>query len=187
MPTAALCTASRAGLVTSARQTQLSGFTLRDATPHDFEAVVRLNAEWEHVTSPLDRAAVARLHEQSAYHRVVASGSGVVAFLLGIGPGEAYDSPNYRWFDARFREFLYIDRIVVSSAVQRAGLGAVLYDDVRDFAAHRGMRRLVCEVDVEPMNEPSHAFHVRRGFTEVGTQWVADGKKRVSLRECFLG
>lgn len=172
----------------STQQALAPGFTLRDATPQDFDAVLRLNAEWEHVTSPLDHAAVMRLHEQASYHRVVASGSKrVVAFLLGIGPGQAYDSPNYRWFDARFREFLYIDRVVVSSAIQRAGLGAALYDDVRDFAAGRAMRRLVCEVDVEPMNAPSDAFHTRRGFTEVGTQWVADGKKRVSLRECLLG
>lgn len=173
--------------MTSTRHIVAAGFTLRDATPRDLDAVLRLNAEWEHVTSPLDRAALTRLHEQASYHRVAQSGSDVVAFLLGIGPGAAYDSPNYRWFDARFQEFLYIDRVVVSAAIQRAGLGAALYDDVRDFAARRGIRRLVCEVDVEPMNAPSDAFHTRRGFAEVGTQRVADGTKRVSLRECLLG
>ena len=83
--------------------------------------------------------------------------------------------------------FLYIDRIVVGRAYQRAGLGAALYADLLEFAAQRGVERLVCEVDIEPLNVASDAFHRRRGFVEVGTQWLALGTKRVSLREYLLG
>lgn len=159
---------------------------IRSATEADLHAVLRLNAQWQHVTSPLDADALAHLHAHSAYHRVVEVKGEVVAFLLAFGPGAPYDSPNYRWFGARSSEFLYIDRVVVSAAHQRGGFGHSLYRDVEEFARAAGLRRLVCEVDIEPLNAPSDAFHSRRGFAEVGTQWLPGGTKRVSLRELSL-
>ena len=58
------------------------------------------------------------------------SGSRVVAFVLAFGPGVDYDSPNYRYFDAGAPDFIYIDRVVVDHAHQRAGLGDALYSDL---------------------------------------------------------
>jgi hypothetical protein len=163
-----------------------AGQTIRDAQEADLPAVLRLNRAWEHVTSPLDLASLARLHDQAAYHRVMLSESRIAAFLLALGPGADYASPNYRWFEEASTGFLYIDRIVVDAAYQRLGAGAALYDDVLTFAGRQGVRRLVCEVDAEPLNAASDAFHARRGFVEVGSQWVAGGAKRVSLRELEL-
>lgn len=110
----------------------------------------------------------------------------IAGFLLAIGPGQPYTSPNYRWFAARAHDFLYIDRVVVAGDRQGAGVGRALYDDVIAWAVRRGFGRLVCEVDVEPPNPVSDAFHRRFGFVEVGTQWVAGGTKRVSLRELVV-
>lgn len=162
-------------------------FVVRPATNADLPEILRLNSEWEHVTSRLDEERLADLHRQAAYHRVAEADGRVAAFLLALPPGAAYDSPNYRWFDRSSDAFLYIDRIVVGRAYQRAGLGAELYADLLEFAAQRGVERLVCEVDIEPLNVASDAFHRRRGFVEVGTQWLALGTKRVSLREYLLG
>jgi len=159
---------------------------IRPAAQQDLETILRLNTQWEHVTSPLDTDSLAHLHARAAYHRVLELDSGVVAFLLALGPGVSYASPNYRWFDARPGDFLYIDRIVVAEGHQRSGFGDALYDDVLGFARQGRIPRLTCEVDMEPLNAASDRFHTRRGFVEVGTQWVADGTKRVSLRECVL-
>ena len=160
---------------------------IRPAAPEDFAAILALNEEWVKFTSPLDEGALAQLHAQAAYHRVVELDGRVAGFLLAVGPGRRYESLNYRWFAARHDDFLYIDRVVVGGAHQRSGLGAALYEDVTAFAAAGGYGRLVCEVNAEPPNPGSDAFHSRRGFVEVGTQWVADGTKRVSLRELVLG
>jgi len=159
---------------------------IRDATPGDLAAILRLNKEWEHVTSPLDEGSLAELYGESSYCRVMEAEGEVVAFILALSPGAAYDSPNYRWFDARGGDFLYIDRVVVGAASQRAGFGAALYDDLLEFASRQGVSQLVCEVDIEPLNVSSDAFHASRGFVEVGTQPVAGGRKRVSLRERVL-
>lgn len=163
--------------------------TIREATPEDFPAILALNADWEHVTSPLSAGSLAALHAQSAYHRVLVDDrtGEVLAFLLAVGPGQDYDSPNYRWFDdAGPADFLYIDRIIVSMHAHRGGLGTALYDDVATFACERGDARLVCEVDVRPRNEVSDEFHRRRGFSEVGRQAIREGAKEVSLRELTL-
>lgn len=155
---------------------------IRPAAAADLPAIVGLNAEWEHVTSPLDEASLARLHECASYHRVLEVDGAVVGFLLALGPGVPYDSPNYRWFESRLGEFLYIDRVVISRGCQRMGFGDILYRDVLAHAREQGIPRLACEVDIEPLNAASDAFHVRHGFAEVGTQWIAEGRKRVSLR-----
>ena len=149
----------------------------------DFTEILRLNAEWVHFTSQLDDAGLAALHSQSAYHRIVESGGHVAAFLLALREGAGYVSPNYRWFDARGGAFLYVDRVIVDISQQGRGLASALYGDLIGFARETGVGRIACELDIEPANVPSARFHDRHGFIEVGTQWVADGTKRVSLRE----
>lgn len=155
---------------------------IRDAAPSDFARVLSLNAESEHFLSPLTPARLAHLHRQAPYHRVIELEAQVVAFLLVLGPGADYDSVNYQWFARRQDRFLYIDRVVVAAARQGASLGVALYDDLIAFAQQTGTSTITCEFDVVPPNERSRRFHARFGFREVGSQWVADGKKQVSLQ-----
>lgn len=154
---------------------------IRDATQADFAAIVALNAESVRFTSPMDHARLQALHAQAAYHRVVESDGAVVAFLLALREGAAYDSPNYRWFARRYPRFLYVDRIVVAAARQGLGLGARLYEDLIAFATVSGVTPLTCEFDSDPPNPASAAFHARFGFREVGRQRLVNGKE-VSLQ-----
>ncbi len=105
----------------------------------------------------------------------------VIAFLLALREGAAYDSPNYRWFALRYERFLYVDRVVVASAARGRGAGALLYRDVFEFAATHAVDLVTCEYDVEPPNPASERFHARFGFREVGRQQL-DGGKLVSLQ-----
>jgi len=155
---------------------------IRDATPADFAAVLALNTESEHYLSPLNPVQLAHLHRQARYHRVLEIDAQVVAFLLVIGPGADYDSVNYQWFARRYDCFLYIDRVVVSAARQGGYLGGALYKDLIAFAQQTHAKTITCEFDVIPPNERSRRFHARFGFQEVGSQWVAGGKKQVSLQ-----
>ena len=104
------------------------------------------------------------------------------AFLLAFREGARYDSPNYRWFAARYERFLYVDRIAVANAHQGRGLGAALYADLFAFAGEHGVPRVVCEYYSQPLNLASQKFHARAGFSEVGTQWLPDGSKQVSFQ-----
>jgi len=160
---------------------------IRPACADDFEAILRLNSEAVTATSPLDEAGLARLDGHAVFHRVAEVDGTVGAFLIAIREGAGYDSVNYRWFMDAYERFLYVDRIVVAAEYRRAGLGAALYDDLFGFARQVDEPLVTCEINIEPPNDASHRFHARRGFAEVGTQWVAGGTKRVSMQVAFVG
>ena len=159
---------------------------IRIATTADFPHLLRLNVESEHFLSPLTPARLDLLFKAAAYCRVLENNGEVVAFLLAFREGCTYDSPNYRWFATHYQQFLYIDRVVVSKALQGQGAGKLLYDDIFTFARQTSVQYLTCEFDIDPPNEASRHFHQRYGFAEVGTQAVADGKKQVSLQAVTL-
>lgn len=158
------------------------GPLIRDAVADDFDAVLALNLESEHFLSPMDAARLEHLHALCALHLVRENDGAVAAFLMAFREGADYDSVNYRWFDARYDAFLYIDRVAVSSAARGRGHAVALYRAVFDRAARDGVAMLACEYDVEPPNEPSRRFHERFGFSELARQAVAGGRKQVSLQ-----
>ena len=102
-------------------------------------------------------------------------------FLLTMSPGLDYASENYRWFSARSNDFLYIDRIVLAPRVQGLGLGRRLYEAAFDAARERGASELLAEVNLEPPNPGSLAFHARMGFERIGEQPTKDGSVVVAL------
>jgi predicted GNAT superfamily acetyltransferase len=96
--------------------------------------------------------------------------------------GAAYRNDNFEWFAEKYPRFIYVDRIVVSSSARGLRLGSRLYEDLFGYARSRSIPRVTCEYNIVPPNEPSRQFHDKFGFREQGTQWVAQGTKRVSLQ-----
>lgn len=154
---------------------------LRDATIEDSDDIVRLNQEAVAVTSPMNADRYRELLAMSDYATVIELEGKVVAFLLGIGAGRAYDNGNYRWFSEHLTEFLYIDRVVVDGECRGIGLGQRLYAHLFDWTLNRKLLHLAAEFDIEPPNLASLAFHDRHGFVELGTR-VLDSGKLVSMR-----
>jgi uncharacterized protein len=154
---------------------------IRDAGPSDFPTLLALNAASVDVLSPMDATRLAQLHAQAAHARVACIGGEVLAFLLAFREGADYDSENYRWFDARYPAFLYVDRVVVDATCRGRGLGRSLYEDLIGLARRAALPRVTCEYDIEPLNRASARFHAAFGFHEVATQALAGGK-RVSLQ-----
>ena len=103
---------------------------IRPVIIDDFVAIELLNHSVVDLTSPMDAARIQQLHAMSSYHRVIVQDSQIVAFLLVLGPDCGYDSMNYQWFDQRYDEFSYIDRIVVRDGFRDQGLGTILYEDL---------------------------------------------------------
>src|SRR5438874_6408434 len=137
---------------------------IRDTRSADFPAIAALNAQSEQYLSPMSAARLVQLHAWAAYHRVMEVGAEVAAFLIAFREGADYDSPNYRWFKARYASFVYIDRVVVAAAHRGKGYGAALYADVFAFASAQGVATVTCEFDTDPPNEVSRRFHASFGF-----------------------
>jgi uncharacterized protein len=151
----------------------------------DHQRVLELNQASVQELSPLDGPRLE--HILALAHRslvAVNAEDDVLAFALAIAPGTDYDSLNYTTLGAMFERFLYLDRIAVADGARRKGLGAALYDAME--AAATPFARMVCDVNIEPRNDASLAFHAARGYREVGELSHGD-VKTVALMSKELG
>ena len=98
------------------------------------------------------------------------------ALLLAFDQAADYDSENFLWFRDRFDRFVYVDRVVVDPKQRGRGVARSLYHSLFERAGAAGHSRIVCEVNLDPPNSASDAFHAALGFHELETATLADGK-----------
>ena len=91
----------------------------------------------------------------------------LLGFVICLPPKTVYGSLNYLWFNQRYDDFLYVDRIAVSAAHRNQKIGSKLYQAVIDTASKLGVP-ITAEVNLRPPNPDSVRFHQRHGFTEIG-------------------
>jgi uncharacterized protein len=154
---------------------------IRPLADADLDAVLELNGRSVEDLSPLDPDGLRAHREQAAEALVCEVDGAVAAFALAYIPGATYDSIHYRWHAGRFDDFLYLDRIVVGSDYRRRGIATALYDALEKIAEPHG--RMVCEVNSDPPNLASLAFHRGRGYVELGHVTKPDGHQVVMLEK----
>jgi uncharacterized protein len=173
--------ASAVGGIT-ARPITARPITARPITAEDVPALAALNDAAVPAVNRLGRDGLAAHVPRCTVAVTVPDDDGdPLAFVLGLAPGTDYDSENYRWFSAHRPGSLYVDRIVVAPHAHGRGLGRLLYAVVERTARSLGLREITCEVNLDPPNPGSLAFHSRLGFTAVGEQVTKGGAVRVAL------
>jgi len=135
-------------------------------------ASLKVNQQYVAMLSPLTLEALAALVEGACYAKQAGNGE---AFLIAFDQNAAYEGQNFAWFKARYKKFVYVDRIVIGDGLQRQGLGVKFYEDLLAQARNGGAEHLCAEVNLDPPNPASHAFHKKMGFESVGENHV-DGK-----------
>lgn len=90
------------------------------------------------------------------------------SFLLAFDEAAPYASPNYLWFRARHSRFVYIDRIVIEPSGRGRGIARQHYLDLFEAARAAGHALVCAEVNFDPPNPASDAFHAALDFAEVG-------------------
>jgi len=90
------------------------------------------------------------------------------ALLISFDQTSAYQHVNFLWFRERYDRFVYVDRVVVSRAARGKGYARALYTDLFQHAKSAGHSRIACEVNLNPPNPVSDAFHASLGFYEIG-------------------
>ena len=130
----------------------------------------------------LDGEAFDWLARACDYARVAVRDGAVVGFVFAIRHGTAYWSANYAWFTQRYDAFLYLDRVVVGPEARSTGVGRALYDDLVAFAVGR-WPRVALEVNLDPPNPASLAFHAAMGFARVGERHYDGGAVAMLVRE----
>lgn len=157
-------------------------YTIRKIEKKDYQKIVEINAAVVQHTSPMDESWLDELIGYSNYAILAESNDEIAGFLFSMGPNKPYINANYKWFTDRYTNLLYIDRIAVNPDYIGKGVGSELYKNVFEFAKKEGFKALGCEINIVPPNKPSTLFHKKHGFKEVGTQWLNNKTKKVSMQ-----
>lgn len=139
-------------------------------------AVLELNNEHARELSWLEAAGLDRLLSRAVFARRLGD---VEAFMIGLDQDADYDSPNFLWFRERYPRFAYVDRIAVVDRARGRGHARRLYEAFFEHARDGGHEIVACEVNLDPPNPGSLAFHAALGFSEVGSASIYGGERTV--------
>jgi predicted GNAT superfamily acetyltransferase len=149
---------------------------IEPVSPEFEPAILALNNEHAEELSWLEPAELSHLIAQSFYAPRIGA---LEAFLIAFDQDADYDSPNFLWFKARYPRFVYVDRVLVTVEARGKGHARGLYSDLFERAKLAGHDVIVCEINADPPNPISEAFHAALGFSYVGEAIIHGGKKAV--------
>lgn len=144
--------------------------------PANESTVLSLNNRHAEELSWLEAERLSFMLGQAFYARRIGT---VEAFIMTFDQDADYDSPNFLWLKQRFPRFVYVDRVAVDEAARGRGHARRFYEDLFEQAKRADHTVVTCEVNAEPPNPASDAFHARLGFHEIGTATIHGGKKTV--------
>ncbi|SFO88926.1 hypothetical protein SAMN03159463_03176 [Mesorhizobium sp. NFR06] len=145
-------------------------------SPADEAAILALNNEHAAELSWLEPERLSFLLGEAFYTRRIGM---LEAFIMCFDQDARYDSPNFLWFRERYPRFVYVDRVVVAAEARGRGHARRLYEDLFEHARDSGYAVVTCEVNADPPNPASDAFHAALGFAEIGDAVIHGGKKSV--------
>ena len=102
-----------------------------------------------------------------------------LGFLIAFDQDSGYPGGHFQWFKARLDRFVYVDRVVIEEARRGQGLARRLYDDLFSVARANGQTVITCEINSDPPNPVSDAFHAKLGFRAITTATLPDNSKTV--------
>lgn len=140
---------------------------VRHLIPRDIPRMVEINEQGLPGTGKVTQDEMVDLLSLSELAIGIDVQDDLAGFVLCLLPKTRYGSLNYKWFNERYDEFLYVDRIAVADEARDNGIGSTLYGQVIAHAEHLACP-VTAEVSLRPPNPGSMRFHARHGFHQVG-------------------
>ena len=140
---------------------------LRKLQTKDIPSIWLINQEGLPGTGEISEKEIADLLTLSELSLGAYEENELVGFVLCLPPNTRYGSLNYAWFNNRYENFLYVDRIAVSENHRNCKIGTKLYKEVISHAKQNNCP-IAAEVSLKPPNPDSLRFHERNGFNEIG-------------------
>ena len=140
---------------------------IRSLSKTDVDSIWKINEDGLPGTGKVSRDEIKELLDFASLAVGAYYSEELVGFVICLPPKTAYSSLNYAWFNQRYNEFLYVDRIAVATQYQNQKIGTRLYDYVKRNAVENGIP-VTAEVNIQPPNPGSMRFHEGHGFQQVG-------------------
>ena len=151
---------------------------IRQLGKSDVDSIWKINEDGLPGTGKVSPEEIEALLDFSSLAVGAYYGEELAGFVICLPPKTAYGSLNYAWFNQRYNEFLYVDRIAVATQYQNQRIGTMLYGFVKRNAIENGIP-VTAEVNIQPPNPGSMRFHDRHGFQQVGV--LEHDEKSVAL------
>lgn len=154
---------------------------LEITTLHNPKTLLTINNAAIPEVNLLDEAKARWLVEQAALARMATLSGQAAGVIIVLSDTAGFESDYYGWFVERYRNFMYIDRVIVAEWARGQGIASGLYQEVEQVAQAQRLA-IAAEVYAQPPNIPSLNFHHKRGFQEIGQQVsTAEGKTVAKL------
>lgn len=140
---------------------------IRDVDDEDIPMMLEINEQGLPGTGKVDIEQLSKLREISEFTIGAYENGKIIGFVICLLPKQDYASLNYAWFNERYDDFIYVDRIAVDESRRNHQVGTKLYSRVKQYAEDANIP-VAAEVSLMPPNKGSDRFHLRNGFTEVG-------------------
>ena len=144
-----------------------STMDLRELRSEDISEIWEINEQGLPGTGKVSHEEIEALLDISEIAIGVFDSNKLLGFVICLLPGTNYASLNYSWFNKKYDEFIYVDRIAVSQTYRDQNIGSIIYQKVVDYSKENNVP-IAAEVSLNPPNPGSMRFHYRFGFTEVG-------------------
>lgn len=135
----------------------------------DLQNVLDLNERLVELLSPMTANQFDNINEDNSYVLVAEEDGQFAGFFMLVKSNADYESENFRWFQKRFDNFIYVDRVAVAKEFRGRGIGSEFYERAFRYAEKNSIDYMFAEIHMDPPNEKSLAFHDSLGFVEEGT------------------
>lgn len=78
---------------------------------------------------------------------------------------------------------MYVDQVALAPSYRGRGVGSILYSELERWDVRQLCRSLNCEVNLDPPNPGSLAFHRSYGFIEIGRMHTSAGRHVALLQK----
>ena len=157
-------------------------YRIEKATIHDLKSILFLNQNSIPAVSSSNLKMMQKFLYTCYYFKVCKIDGKIIGFLNALLPLKDYKSENYNWFNERYKNFIYVDRIVISTSYQNQGYGTVFYNDLIASIQNDSLD-IVCEINTKPYNEQSIQFHTKYGFNEIGKKKLSSNKSVIYMKK----
>lgn len=146
--------------------------TFRDYRPEDLPTLHEINEASYPGVGTETFEGLGEIANESVIALVAEVDGEIAGFCLLLEPDADYHSINFVWFNERYDDHVYLDRVAIAERFHRQGIGRAMYAEVERVLAERcpNANWLTLEVNLEPRNDQSLGFHDALGFKEVGQQ-----------------